>query len=139
LWFINLVNFHEWSRPDDRGRRRPDCSPRSLHRLAWLPSVAGYSDQFGTVRRNDWICSFFNRPVAKLSLGDVGFLLDWLLLVLAGTGDRGAAAILPLHYLADSILRSCAGRPMVKRFGWRTGRIFISAYRPRLSGDRSSG
>src|SRR5262249_31151601 len=53
--------------------------------------------------------AFFNRPVAKLFLGDVGslpigLLLGWLLLVLAGTGGRAAAILLPLYYLADSTI-----------------------------------
>jgi UDP-N-acetylmuramyl pentapeptide phosphotransferase/UDP-N-acetylglucosamine-1-phosphate transferase len=53
--------------------------------------------------------AFFNRPVAKLFLGDIGslpigLLLGWLLLVLAGNGGRTAAALLPLYYLADSTI-----------------------------------
>ena len=49
----------------------------------------------------------FNRPVAKLFLGDVGSLpiglfLGWLLLQLAGSGHLVAALILPLYYLADA-------------------------------------
>jgi len=49
----------------------------------------------------------FNRPVARVFLGDVGslpigLLLGWLLLVLAGNGHLAAAALLPLYYLADA-------------------------------------
>ena len=49
----------------------------------------------------------FNRPVAKLFLGDVGslpvgLLLFWLLLELAGSGHPAAAMLLPLYYVADS-------------------------------------
>jgi len=51
----------------------------------------------------------FNRPVARLFLGDVGSLpigiaLGWLLLDLAGRGHRTAALILPLYYLADATI-----------------------------------
>ena len=51
----------------------------------------------------------FNRPVAKLFLGDVGslpvgLLLGWLLIELAGKGHRAAALILPLYYLADATI-----------------------------------
>jgi UDP-N-acetylmuramyl pentapeptide phosphotransferase/UDP-N-acetylglucosamine-1-phosphate transferase len=51
----------------------------------------------------------FNRPVAKLFLGDVGslpigLLLGWLLLQLAGNGHLAAALILPLYYLADATI-----------------------------------
>ncbi len=49
----------------------------------------------------------FNRPVAKLFLGDVGslpigLLLFWLLLRLAADGHVAAALLLPLYYLADA-------------------------------------
>ena len=49
----------------------------------------------------------FNRPVAKLFLGDVGSLpigliLFWLLLQLAARGHLAAALLLPLYYLADA-------------------------------------
>ena len=60
----------------------------------------------------------FNRPVAKLFLGDVGslpigLLLAWLLALLAGAGHVAAAVILPLYYLADAtitLLRRLVGR-----------------------------
>jgi len=63
----------------------------------------------------------FNKPVAKLFLGDVGslsigFLLAWLLLRLAASGHLAAAIILPLYYLADATLtlgrRVIAGEPV---------------------------
>ena len=49
----------------------------------------------------------FNRPIAKLFLGDVGSLpigliLGWLLILLAGGGYLAAALLLPLYYLADA-------------------------------------
>jgi UDP-N-acetylmuramyl pentapeptide phosphotransferase/UDP-N-acetylglucosamine-1-phosphate transferase len=49
----------------------------------------------------------FNRPLAKLFLGDVGslpigLLLFWLLLQLATRGHVAAALLLPLYYLADA-------------------------------------
>jgi len=51
----------------------------------------------------------FNRPVAKLFLGDVGslpigLLLFWLLLQLAGSGHLAAALLLPLYYVADTTI-----------------------------------
>lgn len=51
----------------------------------------------------------FNRPVARLFLGDVGslpigLLLGWLLVLLAGSGHLVAALLLPLYYLADSTI-----------------------------------
>ena len=49
----------------------------------------------------------FNRPVARLFLGDagslpIGLLLLWLLLLLAGSGHPTAALLLPLYYIADT-------------------------------------
>jgi UDP-N-acetylmuramyl pentapeptide phosphotransferase/UDP-N-acetylglucosamine-1-phosphate transferase len=60
----------------------------------------------------------FNRPVARIFLGDVGslpigLLLSWLLVLLATRGHLAAALILPLYYLADAtitLLRRIAGR-----------------------------
>jgi UDP-N-acetylmuramyl pentapeptide phosphotransferase/UDP-N-acetylglucosamine-1-phosphate transferase len=51
----------------------------------------------------------FNRPVARLFLGDVGslplgLLMFWLLLQLASRGHFAAALLLPLYYLADATL-----------------------------------
>ena len=51
----------------------------------------------------------FNKPVARLFLGDVGslpigLLLAWLLLHVAVAGHVVAALLLPLYYLADTAL-----------------------------------
>jgi UDP-N-acetylmuramyl pentapeptide phosphotransferase/UDP-N-acetylglucosamine-1-phosphate transferase len=51
----------------------------------------------------------FNRPVARLFLGDVGslpigLLLFWLLVMLAGRGYVITALLLPLYYLADATI-----------------------------------
>jgi len=51
----------------------------------------------------------FNRPVARLFLGDVGslaigLLVGWLLVLLAGRGHIAAALLLPLYYLADATI-----------------------------------
>jgi UDP-N-acetylmuramyl pentapeptide phosphotransferase/UDP-N-acetylglucosamine-1-phosphate transferase len=51
----------------------------------------------------------FNRPVARLFMGDVGslpigLLLFWLLVMLAGRGYVIAALLLPLYYLADATI-----------------------------------
>jgi UDP-N-acetylmuramyl pentapeptide phosphotransferase/UDP-N-acetylglucosamine-1-phosphate transferase len=62
----------------------------------------------------------FNRPIAKLFLGDVGslpigLLLAWLLLELAFSGHLAAALILPLYYFADATItlgrRAAKGEP----------------------------
>src|SRR4030088_2634492 len=51
----------------------------------------------------------FNKPVARVFLGDVGSLpiglvLGWLLLRLAAHGHLAAAIILPLYYFADATI-----------------------------------
>jgi UDP-N-acetylmuramyl pentapeptide phosphotransferase/UDP-N-acetylglucosamine-1-phosphate transferase len=65
----------------------------------------------------------FNRPVARLFLGDVGslpigLLLGWLLIVLAGNGHLAAALLLPLYYLADATItllrRLASGEPVMQ-------------------------
>ena len=76
----------------------------------------------------------FNRPVARIFLGDVGSLpiglmIGWLLIEVAGRGHLAAALILPLYYLADATLTLL--RRMAKDrepfYGRRTARISISA------------
>jgi len=65
--------------------------------------------------------AYFNRPVARLFLGDVGslpigLLLGWLLVLLAGNGNLAAALLLPLYYLADAtitLIRRLAGRERI--------------------------
>jgi UDP-N-acetylmuramyl pentapeptide phosphotransferase/UDP-N-acetylglucosamine-1-phosphate transferase len=53
--------------------------------------------------------AYFNRPAAKLFLGDVGslpigLLLGWLLLLVAGRGHLVAAMTMPLYYIADATI-----------------------------------
>ena len=80
----------------------------------WLLSIFGALDARNTAVAVALLCGIigfapFNRPVAKLFLGDVGslpigLLLFWLLLQLAASGHVVAALLLPLYYLADASL-----------------------------------
>src|SRR6516164_1526035 len=68
----------------------------------------------------------FNRPVAKVFLGDVGslpigLLLGWLLIQLAAMGHVAAALILPLYYLADATI-TLASRVVRGEPFWRAHR-----------------
>jgi UDP-N-acetylmuramyl pentapeptide phosphotransferase/UDP-N-acetylglucosamine-1-phosphate transferase len=68
----------------------------------------------------------FNRPVAKLFLGDVGslplgLLMFWLLVELAGRGHMAAAILLPLYYLMDATIT------LVRRTA--RGEVIIEAHR----------
>jgi UDP-N-acetylmuramyl pentapeptide phosphotransferase/UDP-N-acetylglucosamine-1-phosphate transferase len=108
VWFINLVNF--------------------MDGIDWMsvaeivPVTAGLSilGLMGELPRDATVVAAgllgavlgfapFNRPVARLFLGDVGslpigLLLVWMLILLAAQGHFAAAILLPLYYLADSTI-----------------------------------
>jgi UDP-N-acetylmuramyl pentapeptide phosphotransferase/UDP-N-acetylglucosamine-1-phosphate transferase len=122
LWFVNLVNFMDGIDWMTVAEVAPVTSGLVLFGLmAALPrdativafALCGAMSGFAP----------FNRPVARLFLGDVGslpigLLLGWLLVVLAGTGHFAAALLLPLYYLADAtitLLRRLAnGEPVLQ-------------------------
>ena len=122
VWFVNLTNF--------------------MDGIDWMtvaevvPVTAGLA-LFGFMGALPWhatvvalalcgaIVGFapFNRPVARLFLGDVGslplgLLLGWLLTLLAGAGHLTAALLLPLYYLADATItllwRLAKGEPIMQ-------------------------
>lgn len=120
LWFVNLVNFMDgldWMTVVEVVPITAALAAIGL--LGYFPwqetiiSMALCGAMIGF--------AFFNRPVAKLFLGDVGslpigLLLGWLLLLLAGSSARIAAILLPLYYLADStvtLLRRAVNRETV--------------------------
>jgi len=106
IWFVNLVNFMDgvdWMTVAEvvpitaglvlAGALGALPSHGVVLALALGGAVIGFAP--------------FNRPVAKLFLGDVGslpigLLLAWLLIMLAGQGHLAAALLLPLYYLADA-------------------------------------
>jgi UDP-N-acetylmuramyl pentapeptide phosphotransferase/UDP-N-acetylglucosamine-1-phosphate transferase len=106
LWFVNLVNFMDGIDWMTVAEFVPIAAALSfiaaasildplsaLVSFALLGAIAGFAP--------------FNKPVARLFLGDVGslpagLLLGWLLLQLAGSGHLIPALILPLYYLADA-------------------------------------
>jgi UDP-N-acetylmuramyl pentapeptide phosphotransferase/UDP-N-acetylglucosamine-1-phosphate transferase len=119
-WFVNLVNFMDgldWMTVVEVIPITGTLAAIGLlGYLPWQDTVISLALCGATIG-----FAFFNRPVAKLFLGDVGslpigLLLDWLLLVLAGTGARTAAVLLPLYYLADSTItllrRAARGEPV---------------------------
>jgi UDP-N-acetylmuramyl pentapeptide phosphotransferase/UDP-N-acetylglucosamine-1-phosphate transferase len=130
LWFVNLVNFMDGLDWMTVAEVVPiTAALAAIGLLGYLPwqdaviSVALCGAMLGF--------AFFNRPVAKLFLGDVGslpigLLLAWLLIVLAASSGRAAAILLPRYYLADStitLLHRAANREPVRHIG----RIFTSA------------
>jgi UDP-N-acetylmuramyl pentapeptide phosphotransferase/UDP-N-acetylglucosamine-1-phosphate transferase len=106
VWFVNLTNFMDGIDWMTVAETVPVSATIALLGLfgavpvlpavvatALLGAILGFAP--------------FNRPVARLFLGDVGSLpigliLGWLLLQLAASGHLAAALILPLYYLADA-------------------------------------
>lgn len=106
LWFVNLVNFMDGLDWMTVAEAIPVTAGVAL--LGWLgnltPTAMLVAASLGSA-----ILGFapFNRPVAKVFLGDVGslpigLLLGWCLLELAYGGQLVAALLLPLYYLADA-------------------------------------
>lgn len=106
LWFVNLVNFMDGIDWMTVAETVPVSAGLVLAGLMGaLPSDATVA----ALALGGAMLGFapFNRPVAKLFLGDVGslpigLLLGWLLVLLAGGGHIAAALLLPLYYLADA-------------------------------------
>ncbi|MGP8123433.1 MAG: glycosyl transferase [Xanthobacteraceae bacterium] len=108
LWFVNLVNFMDgldWMTVAEMlpitvalaGFGLAGAAPAVVLpvALALAGALVGFAP--------------FNRPVARLFLGDVGslplgLLVGWCLVLLAGGGHLVAALLLPLYYLADATL-----------------------------------
>ena len=106
LWFVNLVNF--------------------MDGIDWMmvaevvPITVGVAliGAFGALPPEALVVALalngamlgfapFNRPVARLFMGDmgslpIGLLLAWLLIVVAASGYLVAALLLPLYFLADT-------------------------------------
>jgi UDP-N-acetylmuramyl pentapeptide phosphotransferase/UDP-N-acetylglucosamine-1-phosphate transferase len=117
VWFVNLVNFMDgivWMTVAEvvpitaaiviLGLAGAVADLPTLVAAALLGATLGFAP--------------FNKPVAKLFLGDVGSLPiglipGWLLITLAGNGYWAAALLLPLYYVVDAtvtLLRRIAAR-----------------------------
>jgi UDP-N-acetylmuramyl pentapeptide phosphotransferase/UDP-N-acetylglucosamine-1-phosphate transferase len=108
LWFVNLVNFMD------------GLDWMTVAEVVPITAALAIFGAFGLLPATEMIISlalcgammgfaYFNRPVAKLFLGDVGslpigLLLGWLLVQLADRGGFAAAILLPLYYLADATI-----------------------------------
>ncbi|THD70210.1 MAG: glycosyl transferase [Bradyrhizobium sp.] len=120
LWFVNLVNFMDgvdWMTVAEvvpvsgtlviLGLLGDLPQPTTTVAAALGGAMLGFAP--------------FNRPVAKIFLGDVGslpigLLLGWCLLQLGYHQQLAAALLLPLYYLADAtvtlLLRLARGEPV---------------------------
>jgi UDP-N-acetylmuramyl pentapeptide phosphotransferase/UDP-N-acetylglucosamine-1-phosphate transferase len=122
LWFVNLVNFMDGIDWMTVAETVP--STASIFIFALLGAVPPPAGSVALALCGAMLgFAPFNRPVAKLFLGDVGslpigLLLFWLLLQLAGSGHLAAAVLLPLYYVADSTItllrRLMRGEPITE-------------------------
>jgi UDP-N-acetylmuramyl pentapeptide phosphotransferase/UDP-N-acetylglucosamine-1-phosphate transferase len=108
LWFVNLVNFMDGIDWMTVAEVIPVTATLAVLGLAGaLPS---YATVLALALGGAVIgFAYFNRPVARVFLGDVGSLpiglmLGWLLLLVAGGGHLVAAVVIPLYYLADATI-----------------------------------
>ena len=107
-WWVNLVNFMDGIDWMTAAEFVPLSAALALFGIAgWLPpGEAALAAALGGA-----LVGFapFNRPVARLFLGDVGslplgLLSGAVLLGLASAGHIAAALLLPLYYLADATI-----------------------------------
>lgn len=116
VWFVNLVNFMDGIDWMSVAEIVPVTAGLAvLTALGALPPLGGLA----ALALCGAMLGFapFNRPVARLFLGDVGslpigLLTGWLLVLLAGRGHLAAALLLPLYYLADATIT--LGRRLAK-------------------------
>ena len=106
LWFVNLVNFMDGLDLMTVAEIVPVTGALAL--LGWLGDLPA-STTVAAAAMFGAMLGFapFNRPVAKIFLGDVGslpigLLVGWCLLQLAWHQHVAAALLLPLYYLTDA-------------------------------------
>jgi UDP-N-acetylmuramyl pentapeptide phosphotransferase/UDP-N-acetylglucosamine-1-phosphate transferase len=106
LWFVNLVNFMDGIDWMMVAEVVPVTAGIALvGALGALPA----GGLIVALALNGAMLGFapFNRPVARLFLGDMGslpiaLLLAWLLMLVAGSGHLAAALLLPLYFVGDA-------------------------------------
>lgn len=108
LWFVNLVNFMDGLDLMTAAEIVPITGALAL--IGWLTELP-VSTTLAAAALCGAMLGFvpFNRPVAKIFLGDVGslpigLLTGWCLLQLAFHQQIAAAVLLPLYYLADATI-----------------------------------
>jgi UDP-N-acetylmuramyl pentapeptide phosphotransferase/UDP-N-acetylglucosamine-1-phosphate transferase len=107
-WFVNLVNFMDGLDWITVAEMVPVTAFIAM--IGWLGFVPAEVAVTAAALCGALVgFAPFNRPVAKLFLGDVGslpigLLVGWMLVELASGGTIAAALLLPLYYLADATL-----------------------------------
>jgi UDP-N-acetylmuramyl pentapeptide phosphotransferase/UDP-N-acetylglucosamine-1-phosphate transferase len=108
VWFVNLVNFMDGLDWMTVVEMVPLTGGLVL--MGWLGALPSYAIICALALLGALIgFAPFNRPVARLFLGDVGSLplglvVGWMLALLANKGHLAAALLLPLYYLMDASL-----------------------------------
>jgi UDP-N-acetylmuramyl pentapeptide phosphotransferase/UDP-N-acetylglucosamine-1-phosphate transferase len=127
VWFVNLVNFMDGLDWITVSEMVPITAFFPLALIVGLNISFNQSVSPEAILASTALCGAllgfapFNKPVARLFLGDVGslpigLLVGWMLLQLAGAGALAAAILLPLYYLMDAtitLLRRLARREKV--------------------------
>lgn len=108
VWFVNLVNFMDGLDLMTVAEVVPVTAALGL--LGWYGDLSPSAAWLAMALCGAMLgFAPFNKPVAKVFLGDVGslpigLLLGWCLLELAWQGQPAAALLLPAYYLADSTI-----------------------------------
>jgi UDP-N-acetylmuramyl pentapeptide phosphotransferase/UDP-N-acetylglucosamine-1-phosphate transferase len=108
LWFVNLVNFMDGLDLMTAAEVVPVTAAMVL--LGWTGAYPQVPTLVAAALCGAMLgFAPFNRPVARVFLGDVGslpigLLLGWCLLQLAWHQALAAALLLPLYYLADATI-----------------------------------
>lgn len=108
IWFVNLVNFMDGLDLMTVAEVVPVTAALLL--LGLLGDLSWPAVPIATALCGAMLgFAPFNKPTAKVFLGDVGslpigLLLGWCLLELAWRGQQAAALLLPAYYLADSTI-----------------------------------
>jgi UDP-N-acetylmuramyl pentapeptide phosphotransferase/UDP-N-acetylglucosamine-1-phosphate transferase len=108
LWFVNLVNFMDGIDWMTVAEVIPITATLTV--LGMAGALPSYGTVLALALGGAMVgFAYFNRPTAKVFLGDVGSLpiglvLGWLLLLVAGGGHLAAAVVMPLYYLADATI-----------------------------------
>jgi UDP-N-acetylmuramyl pentapeptide phosphotransferase/UDP-N-acetylglucosamine-1-phosphate transferase len=106
LWFVNLVNFMDGVDLMTVAETVPLTATLSV--IGFAGGLPVYATVLSLALGGATIgFAYFNRPTARIFLGDVGSLpigliLGFLLLLVAGAGHLVAALVAPLYYLADA-------------------------------------
>jgi UDP-N-acetylmuramyl pentapeptide phosphotransferase/UDP-N-acetylglucosamine-1-phosphate transferase len=122
LWFVNLVNFMDGIDWMTVAEVVPLTATLAV--IGFADALPAYATALSLALVGAMIgFAYFNKPTARIFLGDVGSLpiglmLGFLLLLVAGAGHLIAALIAPLYYLADTtvtLLRRAARGEQILR------------------------